>query len=146
MASLVTTPSAPATGTESVESAPATESLPHASEEASTPDAVFDALWKRVHDAWDDDHVHAVLIRYALEQQQLPLLARRYSELRSDPERGERAKAKLAALVGVAVDALTATKTVSPKGPFSRWPFWVFAAVPFVGGCLYFLYKAWQAM
>ena len=43
-----------------------------------TPDAVFNTLWKRVLDAWDDDKPHQLALSYALEHEMLPEIAGRY--------------------------------------------------------------------
>ena len=74
-------------------------------------DAIFDALWKRVLEAWDDDKPHQAALSYAIEKQMLPTIAGRYRKLFDDPEKGERAKKKIDAIVTAATQMLFATKT-----------------------------------
>ena len=74
-------------------------------------DAMFNALWKRVLDAWDDDKPHQAALSYALEKQMLPEIAGRYRKLMDDPERGARAKRKVDGIVVAATQMLMATKT-----------------------------------
>lgn len=75
------------------------------------PDAVFNALWARVLDAWEDDKPHQRALSYALEHEMLPEIAGRYRKLADDPEKGPRAKKKIDAIVLAATQLLLATKT-----------------------------------
>jgi len=50
-------------------------------------DAVLEALWKRVLDAWDDEKTHAALIEHAMRAQRLPETAGRYRALIDDPDK-----------------------------------------------------------
>jgi hypothetical protein len=77
-------------------------------------DAVLEALWKRVLEAWDDDRTHAALIDHALRAQRLPEVAGHYRALSDDPERGPVAKEKLHAIVLAATQMLMAMKTPHP--------------------------------
>jgi len=77
-------------------------------------DAVLEALWKRVLEAWDDDKTHAALIDHAIRERQLPEVAGRYRALVDDPERGALAKKKLDAIVVAATQMLMALKTPKP--------------------------------
>jgi hypothetical protein len=74
-------------------------------------DAVLDALWKRVLDAWDDDKTHAALLDHALRSQRLPDIAGRYRALVGDPDKGALAKKKLDAIVIAATQMLMSMKT-----------------------------------
>jgi len=76
-----------------------------------SPDAVFEALWKRVLEAWDDDKPHTAALSYALDKQKLPDIAGRYRKLMDDPEKGARAKKKVDGIVVAATQMLMATKT-----------------------------------
>lgn len=88
---------------------PAAEGDPEHIGEA--PDAVFDALWRRVLDAWDDDKPHQLALSYALEHEMLPEIAGRYRKLVDDPDKGPRAKKKIDGIVLAATQMLMATKT-----------------------------------
>jgi len=74
-------------------------------------DAVLEALWKRVLEAWEDEKTHAALIDHAMRERQLPEAAGRYRTLVDDPERGAVAKKKLDAIVLAATQMLMALKT-----------------------------------
>ena len=92
---------------------------PEASEEergdaegiGEAPDAVFNALWARVIEAWDEDKPHQAALSYAIEKEMLPEIAGRYRKLISDPEKGERAQKKINGIVVAATQMLMATKT-----------------------------------
>ncbi len=79
-------------------------------------DAVLDALWARVLQAWDDDRTHAAALEHAVRAQVLPQLAGRYRALVEDPERGTFAKKRLDAIVVAATQMLMSMKTPKP-GP-----------------------------
>ncbi len=79
-------------------------------------DAVLDALWSRVIDAWDDDKPHHALLEYAITQQKLPDIAGRYRSVKeTDPEKAPRAQKKLDGIVIAATHMLMAMKT--PPAP-----------------------------
>ena len=83
-------------------------------------DAVLEALWERVLEAWDDEKAHAALIDHALREQRLPDAAGRYRALVDDPDKGALAKKKLDAIVLAATQMLMAMKTPKPgKVPLS---------------------------
>lgn len=83
-------------------------------------DAVLEALWMRVLEAWDDEKTHAALIDHAIRERQLPEVAGRYRALVDDPARGALAKKKLDAIVVAATQMLMAMKTPKPgKVPLS---------------------------
>lgn len=75
------------------------------------PDVVFQALWARVLEAWDDDKPHGLALSYAIEHQMLPEIAGRYRKLLDDPEKGARAKKKIDGIVIAATQLLMSTKT-----------------------------------
>jgi hypothetical protein len=77
-------------------------------------DAVLEALWTRVLEAWDDDRTHAALIDHAVRTQRLPEVAGHYRALSEDPERREVARKKLDAVVLAATHMLMAMKTPRP--------------------------------
>jgi hypothetical protein len=80
-------------------------------EDAAAPDPVFEALWKRVLEAWDDDKPHTALLDHALRSQSLPEVAGRYRALVDDPEKGALAKKRVDAVVMAATQLLMSTKT-----------------------------------
>lgn len=83
-------------------------------------DAVLEALWTRVIEAWDDDKTHAALLEHALREQQLPEIAGRYRALGGDAAKGPLAKKKLDAIVLAATQMLMSMKT--PKPGKVPWP------------------------
>ena len=89
-------------------------SLSHRESEELGRDPVLEALWKRVLDAWDDDRVHAAVLDHAVRTGGLPEIAGRYRALAGDPEKGDRAKTKLDAIVAAATNMLWSTKMPTP--------------------------------
>lgn len=85
------------------------------------PDLIFDTLWSRVLEAWDDDSTHAALLDYALRTENLPTAAGRYRALKDDPDKGETAKKQLDAIVLTATQLLFSMKT--PPRPNVPWAF-----------------------
>src|SRR5579859_4425261 len=74
-------------------------------------DPVFDTLWQRVRDAWEDDKAHASLVEYALRAGKLPEVAGRYRALMDQSEKTARAKRQLDAIVLAATQMMLAMKT-----------------------------------
>ncbi len=74
-------------------------------------DPIFEALWARVLEAWDDEKTHAALLDHALREQRLPDAAGRYRTLKDDPAKGPLATKKLGAIVLAATQLLFAMKT-----------------------------------
>jgi hypothetical protein len=103
------------------------------------PDAVFNALWKRVIDAWDDEKPHQLALSYALEHEMLPEIAGRYRKLVDDPDKGPRAKKKIDAIVVAATQLLMATKT--PPREKVPWQWTASAAAFFVIVVAFLAYK-----
>ena len=75
------------------------------------PDVVFDALWKRVVENWDDDKPHQAILKFAIDTERMPDLAGRYRKLRDDPERAARAQKKIDGIVIAATQMLMSMKT-----------------------------------
>jgi hypothetical protein len=96
----------------------------------NAPDAVFNALWSRVLEAWDDDKPHQLALTYALDHEMLPEIAGRYRKLVDDPDRGARAKKKIDGIVVAATQLLMATKT--PPRERVPWQWTATAAACFV--------------
>jgi hypothetical protein len=80
-------------------------------EEANTDDPLFETLWARVLEAWDEDKPHQALLQYALRAEHLPDLAGRYRALKEDAAKGERAKKQIDAIVNAATQMMLAMKT-----------------------------------
>lgn len=83
--------------------------------EAMGNDALFEALWKRVLESWDEDKPHAAILDHAVRSEMLPELAGRYRAHKEVPGHEERAKKKLDALIVAATQMLMATKTEKPE-------------------------------
>lgn len=116
--------------------APATAADARVEDDASG-DLIFDTLWSRVVEAWEDDKTHGALLEYALRKEQLPEAAGRYRALLEDPAKGAKAKKRLDAIVLAAMQLMQSMKT--PPRP--KLPWWVTALVV----ALCFLALAWVA-
>jgi hypothetical protein len=104
-----------------------------------SPDAIFEALWKRVLEAWDDDKPHQAALTYAVQNERLPDIAGRYRALVDDPEKGARAKKRIDAIVAAATQMLMATKT-APREKLP-WQWTASVAVVFVLVVSFLAYK-----
>ncbi len=98
--------------------APKPNAAPVAAESASN-DLIFDTLWGRVLEAWDDEKTHSALLDYALRAEKLPDAAGRYRSLKDDPTKGALATKKLGAIVLAAESMLMAMKT--PRAQKVPW-------------------------
>jgi len=86
-------------------------------------DPIFEALWQKALETWDDEKRHAALLEHALREKMLPELAGRYRKLQGDEEYGEIAKKRIDAILGAATQMLFSMKTPKPtKTP--SWLFW----------------------
>lgn len=104
-----------------------------------SPDAIMEALWKRVLEAWDDDKPHQAALAYALQTERLPDIAGRYRKLLDDAEKGPRAKKRIDAIVLAATQLLLATKT--PPREKVPWQWTASAAVFFALVVSFLAYK-----
>jgi hypothetical protein len=97
--------------------------------------AVLDALWSGVVNGWHDDDRHRKFLDHAREIGGLTEAARRYGSLRDDPERGQLARKRLAAIALLATNELYATKTNRPPRKVPAWLVWsaVFICVVLLG-------------
>jgi len=77
----------------------------------TTDDLVFDTLWGRVLEAWDDEKTHAAFVDYALRSHLLPEAVGRYKLLKDDSSKGALATKKMEAIAFAATQLLFATKT-----------------------------------
>lgn len=108
-----------------------------AKQEEESTDAMFEALWSKAMEDWDNDKPHQALLSHALDKQMLPELAGRYRKLQEDPEKGARAKKKIDGIVIAATQMLMATKSPPPtKTPWS----WTISAVLLFGIVIAFLF------
>ncbi len=96
---------------EAVDPAPGPPLVTPDSGDEPAPDALFEALWKRVLEAWDDDRPHVAILEHAIRCQLLPELAGRYRAQKDVAGHEERAKKKLDGIVLAATHMLLATKT-----------------------------------
>lgn len=115
------------------DSTPALGEAPEVVAEAAagaSPDVVFEALWKRVVEAWDEDKPHQAILEHALRSQMLPDLAGRYRALKDDPDKGARAQKRIDKIVAAATQMLMATKT--PTATKTPWQWTASAAVMFI--------------
>lgn len=106
-------------------------------DEAREQDPIFEALWAKVVERWDDDKPHQAVLQHALSAQILPELAGRYRKLKDDPDKSARAQKKIDGIVAAATQMLMATKTPAPtKTPWS----WTVSAVLLFGLVIAFLF------
>lgn len=84
-------------------------------------DALFEALWAKAAEDWDNDKPHQALLQHALDKQMLPQLAGRYRKMQDDPEKGARAKKKIDGIVVAATQMLMATKTAPREKVPWQW-------------------------
>lgn len=110
----------------------------HEGDPLGDADVLFEALWKRTLEAWDDDKPHAAILEHALRTEQLPALAGRYRSLKDDPEKGARAQKKIDGIVVAATQMLMATKT--PPRTKMPWQWTAAAAAVFGLVCAYLFY------
>ncbi len=84
-------------------------------------DELFEALWTRCLEAWDDDKPHNALLEHALKTQTLPELAGRYRKIKeTDADKAERADKKINGIVVAATQILMSQKTPArTKTPMS---------------------------
>jgi hypothetical protein len=79
-------------------------------------DAVLEALWGRVLEAWDDERVHAAALDHALRSKALPTLAGRYRALLGDASKAALAQKRIDAIVLAATSMLFSMATPKPRG------------------------------
>ena len=108
-------------------------------EGGESQDAVFEALWSRCLEAWDDDKPHTALLDHALKAQKLPELAGRYRTIKeTDPDKAARAEKKINGIVVAATQMLMAQKTPArTKTPLS-WTLSLAIVVLLVSIWMYF--------
>jgi len=102
-------------------------------------DAIFEALWKRVEEAWDDDKPHRAILEHALRTEKLPDLAGRYRALKDDPEKGPRAQKKIDDIVAAATQLLMTMKT--PARTKTPWQWTASAVLMFAIVCSWLFYE-----
>ncbi|MFO0742041.1 MAG: hypothetical protein U0270_39450 [Labilithrix sp.] len=107
-------------------------------EEIGDRDAIFEALWKRCLEAWDEDKPHQAILEHSLKSEKLPDLAGRYRALKDDPDKGARAQKKIDGIVLAATQMLMATKT--PAATKTPWQWTAAAAAIFAIVITYLVY------
>jgi hypothetical protein len=105
----------------------------------SSPDDLFEKLWKRCLEAWDDEGPHRALLEHALRTEQLPDLAGRYRALTDDPEKKDRAQKKIDGIVAAAMQLMLATKT--PPKTKTPWTWSAAAVLTFLIVCAWLSYQ-----
>ena len=118
---------------------PAAKSGGEAQADEPTGDIVFDTLWARVLEAWDDDKPHGALVQYALKSQKLPELAGKYKSMTHDPEKKARAQKRLDGVVMAATQLLFAMK--SPPLPKSNKTLNVIAVLMAISAMAFLAYR-----
>lgn len=107
--------------------------MPDDERPASDADAiVFDALWSGVVNGFENDERHAKFLDHAHRNGRLLDAARRYAALKDDPERGEAANKRLAAITMLATQEMLATKSTRRRRP----PPWLYVLTVLVCGGL----------
>jgi hypothetical protein len=107
-------------------------------------DAMLEALWARVVEAWDDDKPHLAMLEYAIREQRLPDVAGRYRKVKeSEPARAERAQKKLDGIVIAATQMLMAMKTPAPTTKVPPWITWTafFVSVVLLGWLTWSMFR-----
>ncbi len=123
----------------SEEEPPSTPSKPNEESVGESPDAMFEALWARVLEAWDDDKPHQAILGHAIDKQQLPELAGRYRALKDDPEKGARAQKKIDGIVIAATQIMMSMKT--PPRTKTPWQWTASAAIIMALVCAWLFWK-----
>lgn len=101
---------------------------PHPDDDGEERDPLFETLWRRVVEAWDDDRTHKALLEYAVRAEQLAEAAGRYRAMQDDPSKRDRAKRQMDTIVATATQMMLAMKTPPPPGS-PRVLSWVVGAV-----------------
>lgn len=112
---------------------------PEATQSEEGSDIVFDTLWNRVLEAWDDDKPHHAILDYALKSQRLPDLAGRYRALKDDPEKGARAQKKIDGIVVAATQMMMAMKSPARTKTPASWTISIGIISAIVCGWLYWM-------
>ena len=108
-------------------------------EELGDRDAIFEALWRRVLEAWDEDKPHQAILEHSLKSEKLPDLAGRYREIKErDAAKRERAQKKIDGIVLAATQMLMAMKT--PPRTKTPWQWTASAAAIFAIVITYLVY------
>jgi len=78
-------------------------------------DAVLDALWKKVLDDWENEHVHGAFIDHCQTTGQLLEAAVRYRGMAGDHLRGAAADKRLKAIALVAMTNMESQRSEPPR-------------------------------
>ena len=108
-------------------------------EDLGDPDVLFDALWKRVIEQWDDDKPHQAILKFSIDNQRLPDLAGRYRKLKDDPAKEARAQKKIDGIVVAATQMLMGMKT--PPRPKLPWQWTASVAIVCLFVLVWLTYK-----
>ena len=109
-------------------------------ETTESPDAVFEALWAKTVESWDDDKPHQAILSHAIDKQLLPVLAGRYRKIKDEgSDKSARAEKKINGIVIAATQMMLATKT--PAREKLPWQWTASAAFMFVLVMSFLAYK-----
>ncbi len=72
---------------------------------------VFEALWKRVLDHWDDEAAHRAFLEHSRQHESLAEAAARYRGMKGDHARGALAEQKLTTIAALALAHLQTLRT-----------------------------------
>lgn len=81
----------------------------------SFSDPVFEALWKKCLDDWDDDRAHGKFLQHCQDSEQLAEAAARYRGMAGDRDRGPSAEKRLQAVALLAMAQLESMRTTRPR-------------------------------
>ena len=114
--------------------------IPNDASSEGGADALFEALWARCLESWDDDRPHAAILDHAVKTQSLPELAGRYRKIKeTDADKAPRAEKKINGIVVAATQMLMSQKTPArTKTPIS-WT--ISLAIVFVIVTLWLAYQ-----
>jgi hypothetical protein len=97
-----------------------------------TDDVVFETLWGRVLEDWENDKPHQAVLEYALRAERLPDLAGHYRQLKDDPAKREKAQKRMDALITAATQMMLSMKTPPRTKPPASLTLSAFAIAAFV--------------
>jgi hypothetical protein len=105
-------------------------------------DPVFDALWKKVLDDFDDERAHGAFIEHCEVADKLLEAAVRYRGMAGDVTRGPIAEKRLKAITALALTRLETART--PERPSGAIPFRIVLIVFFLLGSAALLYAFYR--
>lgn len=80
-------------------------------------DTLFEALWKKVVDDWENDAAHGTFLQHCQDNGQLAEAAARYRGMSGDSERGPSAEKRLQAVAMLAIANLESQRSSTARRP-----------------------------